>query len=42
MLGDMETTTAIDHFAGKLAYETDVSDVRAALSGEWCVVTARA
>ena len=33
MLGGMETTTAIDHFAGKLAYETDVSDVHAALSG---------
>ena len=39
MLVGMETrtaataTTAIDHFAGKLAYETDVSDVQAALSG---------
>jgi rhodanese-related sulfurtransferase len=28
----METKAAIGHFAGKLAYETDVSDVRAALS----------
>ena len=33
MLGGMETKTAEDHFAGKLAYETDVSDVHAALSG---------
>jgi rhodanese-related sulfurtransferase len=33
MLVCMKTTTAIDHFAGKLAYETDVSDVHAALSG---------
>jgi rhodanese-related sulfurtransferase len=36
MLGGMRTTAiaaaAVDHFAGKLAYETDVSDVRAALS----------
>ena len=28
----VETKAAIEHFAGKLAYETDVSDVHAALS----------
>lgn len=28
-----ETTAAVEHFAGKLAYETDVSDVQAALAG---------
>lgn len=32
MLDGMETTAAMEHFAGKLAYETDVSDVHAALS----------
>ena len=29
----VETKAAIEHFAGKLAFETDVSDVHAALSG---------